>query len=173
MRPIPPPKGEVGGTHTRSSTRCSPRCRIGASATEEPGSRGKGRGRAQALGDACRGRGTAPASARRGRLGALVLGLTLHATNALRSVELETVDARYAIRGEHAVPNDLAIVAMDDRTFSDLGVQYPFPRSLHGQVIDRLRRAGARLIVYDIEFRGRSTPREDRASLDALIQRVP
>ncbi len=175
VRPIPPPKGEVGGTryeifhNVLASVVLDWRERHERTRLEREKAEAERRHRAM----------LAAAEGRRRRLlaavalGALVLGLTLHATNALRSVELETVDARYAIRGEHAVPNDLAIVAMDDRTFSDLGVQYPFPRSLHGQVIDRLRRAGARLIVYDIEFRGRSTPREDRALLDALDRARP
>ena len=43
-------------------------------------------------------------------------------------------------------------MAIDDSTFSDLGVQWPFKRSLHGRVIGRLHAAGAREIVYDVQF---------------------
>ena len=41
-------------------------------------------------------------------------------------------------------PNDVAVVAIDDVTFSDLEVQWPFKRSLHARAIDALRRAGAK-----------------------------
>ena len=32
-------------------------------------------------------------------------------------------------------------VAVDDKTFADLQLQWPFPRSLHARVVDRLREA--------------------------------
>lgn len=43
------------------------------------------------------------------------------------------------------------LVAIDDATFTDLGIQWPFPRSLHAKAIDALDRAGARKIVYDVQ----------------------
>ena len=81
---------------------------------------------------------------------ALVIGLIAtaaggiaFATGAFDATENDSVDARFSIRGEHAVP-DLAFVAVDDRTFrrpkdGGLGLQWPFPRSIHAQLIDRLR----------------------------------
>jgi CHASE2 domain-containing sensor protein len=106
-------------------------------------------------------------------LGTMALALVLNATDALDSAELETVDARFAIRGEHAVPHDMVIVAIDDQTISDLGRQFPLPRSYHGRVIDRLHNDGAKLIVYDIEFRGQSPPRQDERLLAALDRARP
>jgi CHASE2 domain-containing sensor protein len=57
---------------------------------------------------------------------------------------------------------------VDDVTFSDLGRQWPFPRSLHARAIDRLRAAGARTIVYDVQFTEATTPREDGALFEAV-----
>ena len=62
----------------------------------------------------------------------------------------------------------LLVVAIDDKTFDDLGESWPFPRSRHAQAIDRLRRDGAGAIVYDVQFTEQTTPREDNALIDAV-----
>ena len=80
------------------------------------------------------------------------IAIVSYVTHLTRSLELQTVDARFGIRGTQEQPDDVAIVAVDDRTFSELGRQWPFPRSLHGRVIDRLREAGAKAIAIDIQF---------------------
>ena len=62
------------------------------------------------------------------------------------------------------------VVAIDDRTFQAAAARarWPFPRSLHAEVIDRLRAAGAREIVYDVQFTEPTDDREDLALYDAL-----
>ena len=52
----------------------------------------------------------------------------------------------------------MVVVAIDDVTFDELGVRWPFPCSLHAQAIDRLRREGARVIAYDIQFTEQTRP---------------
>jgi CHASE2 domain-containing sensor protein len=100
-------------------------------------------------------------------LAAVSTGATLQLTRSLGPAEQATVDARFAVRG--AQPTDeLAVVAVDDVTFSDLGEQWPFPRSLHAQAVDRLREAGARAIVLDVQFTEPTTPPEDLALFDAI-----
>ena len=85
--------------------------------------------------------------------------------DVLRSTDLRTVDARFSIRGEHAAP-DVVVVGIDART-NQVVARFPFRRTLHARVIDRLRRAGAKVIVYDVEFTSRSG---DDAADDALIR---
>jgi CHASE2 domain-containing sensor protein len=85
-----------------------------------------------------------------------------------RVVELKTVDARFAIRGEAEVPPDVVIVGIDNATFDDLGLQWPLPRSRHARVIDRLREAGARVIAYQVQFTVATTAREDNALVEAV-----
>ena len=80
--------------------------------------------------------------------------------------ELDTVDARFAVRGASEAP-EVAVVAIDDATFSELGEQWPFPRSLHARVIDRLRQSGVSQIAYDVQFTEPTKPREDLALYDA------
>lgn len=52
-----------------------------------------------------------------------------YATNLLRPLELDSVDARFAIRGAEPTPENIVIVAIDDATFQTLDQQWPFPRS--------------------------------------------
>jgi adenylate cyclase len=106
-------------------------------------------------------------------VGLLVAGawIGLQAAGALSVLELDTVDSRFEVRAESA-PKDVAFVAVDDVTFNDLSVRWPFRRSLHARVIDRLRRAGARAIAYDVQFTEPTRIAEDNALIEA-VDRAP
>ena len=75
-------------------------------------------------------------------------------------------------RGRTGPPNDVAVVAVDDVTFNELRAQWPFRRSLHARVIDRLRKAGAKVIAVDIQFTEPTKLAEDNALIDA-VDRAP
>ncbi|HEY5709012.1 MAG TPA: adenylate/guanylate cyclase domain-containing protein [Solirubrobacterales bacterium] len=121
---------------------------------------------------------TAPRKLRRRRELAILLvvvasaaiAIVAYATHLTRSLELQTVDARFSVRGTQERPDDVAVVAIDDRTFTELGVQWPFPRSLHGRVIDRLREAGAKVIAVDIQFTEKTKSRQDIALIEAVAR---
>jgi adenylate cyclase len=98
----------------------------------------------------------------------LTLGVAALATGAAHRLELQTVDLRFEVRGERAAPPDVVVVAVDDRTFSDLRLQWPFPRSVHAAMVDRLRAAGARVIAYDVQFTEATVPEEDDALIGAV-----
>jgi adenylate cyclase len=104
--------------------------------------------------------------------GALI-GLVLLARHfgALEAMELDTVDARFSLRGAQTPPAELLIVDMDDATFEEL--DWPVPRRHHGRLIDRLVKADAAVIVFDVQFTEESAygPRDDRA-LEAAIARA-
>lgn len=59
---------------------------------------------------------------------------------------------RFAIRGSQTPPADLVLVQIDDATFNDLGLQWPFPRSVHARVIQRISADRPRVIAYDVQF---------------------
>ena len=94
-------------------------------------------------------------------------GAGAHALGALDALERDTVDMRFSIRAP-SPPDELVVVAVDDVTFSDLKLQWPFPRSFYGRAVDRLHAAGAREIVLDIQFTEQTKPREDLALYDAI-----
>jgi CHASE2 domain-containing sensor protein len=98
--------------------------------------------------------------------GVVAGGLGAH---LLPGLESETRSLRFQARAAERPP-EVVIVAVDDVTFSDLGIQWPFPRSLHARAIDRLRAAGARTIVYDVQFTEQTEPREDMALYRAVAR---
>jgi len=98
---------------------------------------------------------------------AAVVGVIGQASHLLPGVQADTVALRFQARDSHR-PDDVVVVAIDDVTFSDLDRQWPFPRRLHAQAIDRLRRAGARTIAYDVQFTEPTNERDDNALYEAV-----
>ncbi len=96
----------------------------------------------------------------------ILVGLLAWQGSVLGRLEGESIDARFAIRGS-AVPSDVAVVAIDEKTFSDLHQQWPFHRALHAQMIDRLHREGVAQIIYDVQFTEPTDPTDDLALFHA------
>jgi CHASE2 domain-containing sensor protein len=92
-------------------------------------------------------------------------GGTLALLGAPQRLELETVRARFAVRGTEHAPKDVVLVGIDRASLTDLGSSWPLPRARHAQAIDRLTADGAAQVAYDVEFpAGGATPAERRGS---------
>jgi CHASE2 domain-containing sensor protein len=117
--------------------------------------------------DACRSHGPHVVPVLVAGVIAATVGVAAHLGHLLPGVQSDTVALRFQAR-EADRPSDLVVVGIDDITFSDLNRQWPFPRSLHARAIDRLRAAGARTIVYDVQFTEPTKPSEDLALFDAV-----
>jgi CHASE2 domain-containing sensor protein len=105
-------------------------------------------------------------------LGAVALlacaaGLAARESGALAPLEREALKARFDVRGPEPVKG-LLVVGIDADTFDDLQTRWPFKRSLHGRVVRRLHAAGARTIVYDVQFTEKTKLREDLALYNAI-----
>jgi adenylate cyclase len=97
------------------------------------------------------------------------IGLVAYGTNVFRDLDLESVDARFTIRGTEAAPDDIVIVKVDDKTFSDLRRRWEEFRPQHAELIRRLKADGAKVIAYDVQFTEASlNPADD----DKLITAV-
>ncbi|MBN2008459.1 adenylate/guanylate cyclase domain-containing protein [candidate division KSB1 bacterium] len=69
------------------------------------------------------------------------------------NIELKLVDLRFRMRGEMPVDSsDIVIVAIDEQSFISLQKKWPFPRSYYARAIRNLSEAGARLIIFDVQF---------------------
>jgi adenylate cyclase len=74
-------------------------------------------------------------------------------TGALYELENKSYDNRFIWRGPVPVDHsEVIIVDIDDETFTSLPHGYPFPRDYHAKLIENLFNAGAKLIVYDVQF---------------------
>ena len=98
---------------------------------------------------------------------AAALAAAAQASHVPDGLEQDSLRARFGVR-DAPRHDGIVVVAVDDATFSELRLQWPFKRSLHGRVIDRLHAAGAREIVYDVQFTEPTSPREDGALYDAI-----
>jgi adenylate cyclase len=101
------------------------------------------------------------------------IALLLYATGLFHDTELASVDTRFSIRGDQDPREDIALVLIDDVTSRELPVRFPFPRSLHGRVIDAINRDGAKTIAYDIEFLQPTKVAEDNALINAVARAGP
>ncbi|MHB8689785.1 MAG: CHASE2 domain-containing protein [Solirubrobacteraceae bacterium] len=99
--------------------------------------------------------------------------IAVNAAGALDGAELSSLDLRFRIRETQTPRRDVVLVAVDNRTLSALNRQPPYPRSVHARMIELLHRAGARVIAYDIQFLGTSTPQQDHALIEAVKRARP
>jgi PAS domain S-box-containing protein len=97
-------------------------------------------------------------------VGFLIVGL--HSGGYLRFFDAELEEARFSLVRSDPSPQ-IAIVAIDANSLEERPL-WPWPRSWHAALIDRLVEVGAAQIVLDIDFSAASSPAEDAALADAL-----
>jgi len=105
---------------------------------------------------------------------AAILGVAIPATGVLDGLERQSVDARFAVRGDRAAPSSVAMVRIDDASIHELG-SFPFPRAAYAPALRNLKAAGAAAIVVDVQFSEPSArgPADDRALLRAISAARP
>jgi adenylate cyclase len=106
---------------------------------------------------------------------ALVLGLVVFLTvSALaardvgRTVENALLDFCCRMRPLSPPPRDILIAGIDADSFRVLNQPWPWPRRLHARLVDRLTKAGASLIVFDVFFGEPTDPVDDRLLTEAV-----
>lgn len=99
-------------------------------------------------------------------LGVALLVSTAFALDWFLVPELKTLDARFMLRGERDDTAEVVVVGIDDASFRELQLQWPWPRALHADLIDALSAAEARAIVFDILF---MEPSRDGAADDERL----
>jgi adenylate cyclase len=102
-------------------------------------------------------------------LAATGIGLVAYGTDVFRDLDLSSVDARFTVRGTEKAPDDIVVVKVDDKTFSDIQRRWEEFRPLHADLIDRLKADGAKVIAYDVQF---TEPSLDPAHDNQLIAAV-
>ena len=64
---------------------------------------------------------------------------------------LYDVSARRAAATEPPAPG-IVVIAIDEPSFAEIGIPWPWPRSLHARLVDRLVNGGAKTVAFDILF---------------------
>jgi len=67
----------------------------------------------------------------------------------------------------HPASGDIVLVSIDNRSVREIG-RWPWPRTNHARLVDRLTAAGAKRVYFDITFDSPSDPANDRALATAI-----
>jgi adenylate cyclase len=100
----------------------------------------------------------------------IILGLLLALLDVSQHLEWSLYDRimRFSAR-ENAPAPDIVVVAVDELSFKEVGLQWPWPRSLHAYLVRTLARAGASVIVLDLIFDQPGPVAEDDLDLREAI----
>ena len=86
-------------------------------------------------------------------LGAFILAVLVSSTTLVRDLELDSLDMRFKMRGTVDVKDaGIIIVGIDDQTYDELPEKWPFPRHYYANMIRNLMKAGAKMVVFDVQF---------------------
>ncbi len=99
-----------------------------------------------------------------------VLLAAMTITNAFRSIDFAAYDALASIAAPKKSMLPITIVGIDEASFAELKQQWPWPRSMHAALIEKLNAGGAAVIAMDLVFAEASTPSEDAALAGAIDQ---
>ncbi len=102
---------------------------------------------------------------------AAAIAIALREVHAFTWLESRTLQTRFSVRGEQPRPADVVVVGLDNATLLHVD-RPPLPRGQHAEVVESLRRAGARVVAYDFAFEQPTDPREDKA-LARAFSRTP
>src|SRR5512139_2146426 len=80
-----------------------------------------------------------------------VLAVLAGGSELIRGFELRTVDLRFRLRGPRPVTTPVAVVFIGEDSIAAYG-RWPWSWDYHALLVDALRRAGARVILFDILF---------------------
>ncbi|RUM35251.1 MAG: hypothetical protein DSY50_05200 [Desulfobulbus sp.] len=98
----------------------------------------------------------------------MVLGIVLTLSHSLRRWDLTLYDILSTLSYKTASDNVL-ILAIDENSLAEYG-RWPWPRSVHAELINKLKKGGAKVIGYDVFFteENQYDPEGDLALAEAL-----
>ena len=100
---------------------------------------------------------------------AIMVGLLI-SSGIFESFEREVLNYHFYLRGPVTPSSPIVIVSIDEDSFDELNLQWPWPRSLHAQLIDQIRQGKPAVIGMDILFPEPSSlgPEDDAALGEAI-----
>ena len=87
-------------------------------------------------------------------IGVILVVSLLNRLEVFNKLEAASHDLRFRIRGVEETSDDIVIVAIDSQTLEMLGLVGMPPRDYHVPVIEHLFMAGAKAVLFDVEFFG-------------------
>ena len=86
--------------------------------------------------------------------------------------ELKALNGQFALRGPRTPKAPVVIITIDEDSFAELNMPWPWPRALHAKLIDIVMRGKPAAIALDILFLEPSArgPRDDEALAQAIAR---
>lgn len=103
-------------------------------------------------------------------LAAGVLVALLYLAGLLEMPESRTVDLRFDLRGLRPPTFPIVLVTADDDSLAEMERQWPWPRSMHAELLNRIAAGNPVAIGVDILFAEPSRQAEDRRLAAAVAQ---
>lgn len=102
-----------------------------------------------------------------------LLGLLVGCGNLLglfEPYELDSLNLRFHLRGPRAPSSPIVIVGIDEDSFDELNLPWPWPRALHARLVETVSRGRPAAIGFDVLFiePSRFGPDDDRALAEAI-----
>lgn len=92
---------------------------------------------------------------RRSVLWGLALGCSValvHLLGLLEALELKSVNHRFEIRGAEVPRFPIVLITVDEDSFDNLHLRWPWPRSVHARLLDAIEKGNPRAVAFDILF---------------------
>jgi serine/threonine protein kinase len=101
--------------------------------------------------------------------------IPIRSTDTSAKLEADHLDALFRFRGQRSPHPDIAIVGIDEQSYSQLNVPLtaPWPRALHAQLLNTLAEAGAKRVVFDVLFTEADPAQSVDRELAQSMTRVP
>jgi adenylate cyclase len=116
---------------------------------------------------------------RSGRLQSILVGLSLaalafttYSLGFLSRIELRSLDMRFLARGVVAQRAPIILVSIDQDSFDELNLPWPWPRDIHAKLIRKLSENGASIIGVDILFTEPKPDAREDSELAAAIKQA-
>ena len=88
-----------------------------------------------------------------------------------QAVQMKALDLYFHARGETSPRPEIVIVAIDDMSLKEIGV-WPWPRTYHAQLVDFLKKAGAKAIGFDVVFSDNAPLLRDDQALELATKKA-
>ena len=101
---------------------------------------------------------------------AVLTGLALLWLPAWQSLEKRGFDVLSVLTAPGTSPLPIIVVSIDDASLAEIAHPWPWPRSVHAGLIDKLKAAGAAVIAFDVLFSLPTRPADDHALAQAIAR---
>jgi adenylate cyclase len=102
----------------------------------------------------------------------MTAGALLDPLNLLEVTELKALNAQFRLRGPAVPSSSIVIITIDEDSFDELNLAWPWPRAVHARLLDIVSQAKPSVIGLDIVFAEPSPygPEDDEALARAVAR---